>query len=74
MVRPEHAAADRHRPADHHRPRRCGGIPVGVSDRGIEYKPDTDDPKRVRLTSALPEGVSRAGISYRAAGGLRGTR
>lgn len=45
-----------------------------MSDRGIEYKPDADDPKRVRLTSGLPEGISRAEISYRAAGGLRGTR
>ncbi|WP_416562738.1 hypothetical protein [Nocardia testacea] len=45
-----------------------------MSDRGIEYRPDTDDPKRIRLTCGLPEGISRAEISYRAEGGLRGTR
>jgi hypothetical protein len=43
-----------------------------VSDRGIEFKPDADDPKRVKLYKGLPQGVSRAEITYRAEGGFRG--
>ncbi|MEU4313747.1 hypothetical protein [Nocardia sp. NPDC024068] len=45
-----------------------------MSERGIELRPDADDPKRVKLTAGLPEGISRAEISYRGNGGLRGTR
>ncbi|WP_280496800.1 hypothetical protein [Nocardia asiatica] len=45
-----------------------------MSDRGLEFKPDADDPKRVKLNRGLPEGVSRAEITYRVEGGLRGTR
>ncbi|WP_454195059.1 hypothetical protein [Nocardia sp. Marseille-Q1738] len=45
-----------------------------MSNRGIEFKPDADDPKRVKLTRGLPEGVSRAEVTYRVEGGLRGTR
>ncbi|WP_194837337.1 hypothetical protein [Nocardia sp. XZ_19_369] len=45
-----------------------------MADGGIEYKPDAEDPKRVRMSRGLPGGVSRAEISFRVAGGLRGTR
>jgi Zn finger protein HypA/HybF involved in hydrogenase expression len=45
-----------------------------VPERGIEFKPDADDPKRVKLYRGLPQGVSRAEITYRAGGGFRGTR
>ncbi|WP_406282941.1 hypothetical protein OH799_03675 [Nocardia sp. NBC_00881] len=45
-----------------------------MADRGIEFKPDADDPKRVKLTRGLPKGVSRAEITFRVEGGLRSTR
>ncbi|WP_024799652.1 hypothetical protein [Nocardia sp. BMG51109] len=45
-----------------------------MSDRGIVYKPDADDPKRVKLSRGLPAGISRAEITFRVEGGLRGTR
>ncbi|MEV6068999.1 hypothetical protein AB0L82_20820 [Nocardia sp. NPDC052001] len=45
-----------------------------MSDRGIEYKPGMDDPKRVSMNRFLPQGVLRAEISYRKPGGLKGTR
>ncbi|MEV0030187.1 hypothetical protein [Nocardia sp. NPDC050793] len=45
-----------------------------MADRGIEFKPDAEDPKRVKLTRGLPKGVSRAEITFRVEGGLRGTR
>ncbi|MEV6560896.1 hypothetical protein AB0M22_34610 [Nocardia sp. NPDC051756] len=40
----------------------------------IDFKPDADDPKRVRMTAGLPQGISRAEITFRIEGGLRGTR
>ncbi|GAB2708404.1 hypothetical protein GCM10027089_34560 [Nocardia thraciensis] len=45
-----------------------------VRDRGIEFKPDADDPKRVTVARGLPNGVSRAEITFRIEGGIRGTR
>ncbi len=55
-------------------PRRFERYRDGVSDRGLEFKPDADDPKRVKLNKGLPKGVSRAEITYRVEGGIRGTR
>ncbi|WP_280261995.1 hypothetical protein [Nocardia wallacei] len=45
-----------------------------MANRGIEFKPDAQDPKRVQLNGGLPQGVSRAEITFRVAGGMRGTR
>lgn len=45
-----------------------------MKGRGIEFKPDMGDPKRVRMEDGLPEGVSRAEITFRVSGGLPGTR
>lgn len=50
-----------------------GNVP-GVKVPNIDFKPDANDPKRVRIPTRLPKGISRAEITFRVAGGLRGTR
>ncbi|VFA94525.1 Uncharacterised protein [Nocardia farcinica] len=49
-----------------------GGIVRGV--RGIDHKPDAEDPKRIRISRGLPADVSRAELTYRVPGGIGGTR
>lgn len=47
---------------------------IAVVKRGIEYSPDAEDPRKVKLHTGLPEGVSRAEVTFRIPGGLRGSR